>query len=105
MEIDVPVELLVKGLLAFQLPWANGKLNGGSQKRPGEKLHIVFSYIFLPKMSYLNSSWLKDKRKHKKQLNHFPPRISENVKWPDVQVHKLESKKISKFPDRFSFSA
>lgn len=57
-------------------------------------------------MSYLNSSWLKDKRKHKKQLNRFPPpRISENVKWPDVQVHKLESKKISKVPDRFSFSA
>lgn len=70
MEIDVPVELLVKGLLAFQLPWANAKLNGGSQRRPGKKLHIVFSYIFLPKMSYLNSSWLKDKRKHKKQLNH-----------------------------------
>lgn len=56
-------------------------------------------------MSYLNSSWLKDKRKHKKQLNRFPPRISENVKWPDVQIHKLETKKISKFPDRFSFSA
>lgn len=56
-------------------------------------------------MSYLNSSWLKDKRKHKKQLNRSPPRISENVKWPDVQVHKLDTKKISKFPDRFSFSA
>lgn len=73
MEIDVPVELLVKGLLVFQLPWANGKLNGGSQKRHGKKLHIVFSYIFSPKMSYLNSSGLKDKRKHKKQLNLFPP--------------------------------
>lgn len=53
-------------------------------------------------MSYLNSSWLKDKRKHKKQLNHSPPEFQ---KMWNVQVHKLESKKISKFPDRFSFSA